>query len=37
MKKQFKKLPKLPLWFDSDMAVSLAIGVMIGIVIGLAI
>ena len=32
--RQIKRLPKMPLWYDKDMVISLAIGIVIGIIIG---
>ncbi|MDC1281555.1 hypothetical protein N8Z09_02755 [Methylophilaceae bacterium] len=34
---QIKRLPKMALWHDSDMAIAVAIGIVIGFLIGLAI
>jgi len=34
MNEQIKRLPKMPLWYDKDMIISLAIGIVIGIIIG---
>jgi len=33
-KEQIKRLPKMALWHDSDMAIAVAIGIVIGFLIG---
>ena len=32
--RQINRFPKMPLWYDKDMIISLAIGIVIGVIIG---
>jgi len=34
-KEQIKRLPKMALWHDSDMAIAVAIGIVIGFIFGI--